>query len=210
MGILRKSLPLVGLGCVFSAAHAQFAFSNISATYSMTPSSGTINWIVNQNASAMTIDFTGNAPPFKVGDSTGFSTGTSTITYNVTSTAAITSVDLTLEGDVELFGRVQYTEAVTSGANNLGSLSGSVLGSSYSGGTDGAFTRVLHLNFSQSATSFSVSQTLASDINGQGLPSTSVALVGTVEQNFRAVPEPASIACLAFGLGALVRLRRKR
>ena len=206
---LRIIVPSALIGLV-AGAHAQFNFSSVSATYSLTPGSGTIDWIVNPDTAGMTIDFTQNAPAFKVGGSTTFSSGSSAITYNVTSPVEITSVDLTLQGDVENLGEIQYAESVASGSSNLGSISGLIQGASYAGGVNGAFTDVLHLGFSQPVTSFSVTQTLASDLNGQSAPSSSVALAGTVEQNFNAaVPEPASLAGLALGAAAFVK-RRKR
>jgi len=206
---LRSLLPIAALS-VTAAAHAQFSFSNINATYAMNPDSGTIPWIVTPDTSAMTIDFTQNAPAFKVGDSTRFLYGVSVITYDVTSPVAIESVDLTLQGDVEQYGEIQYGEGISSGANSLGSVTGLLQGSSYAGGLDGAFTKTVHLDFSQSVTSFSVTQTLASDIGNETVPSASLALVGTVEQNFNPVPEPATLSVLGVGALALLRRRMRR
>jgi len=199
-------MTLIGLA---AGAQAQFSFNNVSATYSMNPDSGTINWIVTPDPAAMTIDFTQNAPAFKVGDSTNFLYGTSAITYDVTSSAPITSVVLTLQGDVEQYGEITTLEQVTSSGTSLGSVSDTIQGSSYSGGVDGAFTKVYHLDFSQAVTSFSVSQVMGSDIGDQSTPSSSLALVGTVEQNFTAVPEPVSLVGLALGAIAVVRRKRR-
>jgi hypothetical protein len=203
----RTILPIAAVAVFAVAAQAQTAYSNINATYTLNPGGSTFNWIVSQNVPPMTIDFTQNAPAFKVGDTTGFSGGTSTITYDVTSSIAITGVDLLLQGNVLDFGRIQWGASAATGAGSLGSISGSILGGSYALGSNGAFTNIYHLQFSQAVTSFSITETFGLDINGQSLPSTSVATLGTVENNF-AVPEPGSLAAL--GLGGLALLRRRR
>ena len=209
MKISRTLLPVALLVAGVVAAQAQTTYSSISATYTLNPGSVSTNWLVSQNNPPMTIDFLQNAPAFKVGDSTGFSTGSSTIQYNVSSTIAISGLDLILQGDVQRFGRIQWTSTAFSGAGGLGSMAAAILGSSYSGGADGAFTNIYHLEFAQAVTNFTVLQTFALDINGQSLPSTSVATLGLVENNFYpAVPEPAS--CAVLGIGALALLRRRR
>jgi hypothetical protein len=207
--ILRSAFP-IGLMTLVAGAHAQMVFSNVNASYTLNPGSVAANWFVFPDGAGMAIDFTQNAPAFKVGDSTSFSTGSSTITYDVTSPIAITSIDLTIQGQVEDFGEILFGEDVTVGATNIGSTSGSIQGASYSGGTNGAFTKLVHLDFSQAVTAFSVSQTMASDINNQNLPSSSIALVGTVEQNFSPVPEPTTFVGLGLGAAALLRRKRKK
>lgn len=204
----RTIAPVALLAALAVGAYAQTTYSNVNAAYNLTPGVGPINWIVTQNVPPMTIDFTQNAPAFKVGDSTGFSAGNSTITYDVTSAVAITSMDLLLQGNVQDFGRIQWEASATGGAGSLGTISGSILGASYTGGANGAFTNVYHLEFSQAVTSFSISETFGLDVNEQTLPTTSIATLGTVENNFAAVPEPASMAIL--GMGALALLRRRR
>lgn len=205
---LRTVLPVI-VGGACAVANAQVTFSNISATYSLTPGSGTINWIVNGNGPAMTIDFMQNAPAFKVGDSTTFSTGTSRITFDVTSAVPIFGIDLLIQGNVQDFGRVQFSESASDGSGALGSVSSSVLGASWAGGVNGAFTNTYHIAFNRGVTSFSVVKGFDLDINGQGLPSSSVAGVSLVEQNMSPVPEPASLAALGFGAAALLRRRRR-
>lgn len=204
----RIVLPLAALAAFAVAAQAQTTFSNVNATYSLNPSGGPFNWIVTPNLPPMTIDFTQNAPAFKVGDSTGFSDGTSTITYDVTSSVAISSMDLVLQGNVQDFGRIQWEASAATGSGSLGAMAASILGGSYTNGANGAFTAVYHFQFSQAVTSFSFSETFNLDVNGQSLPTTSVATLGTVENNFNPVPEPASLAAL--GLGGLALLRRRR
>jgi hypothetical protein len=201
----------VAFCAVCGLAQAQIAFSSVVANYTLNPGAITKNWLVTPNIPSLTIDFTQNAPPFKVGASTGFSTGSSSINYNVVynSPFPLISMDLVLQGDVEGFGRIVVGETITS-VGTIGSLSDTILGASWGGsGVDGAFTKVYHVTFSTPVNSFSVSQTLTSDINGQSLPSGSLALVAIDEHNYlAAVPEPASLSCLA--LGALALLRRRR
>jgi len=203
---LRAALSLALIGA-FGLAGAQVNFSNISATYSMNAGSGTIDWIVNADGTAMTVDFTQNAPAFKVGDSTTFTDGTSRITYDVSGNTPISGIDLLIQGDVEDFGRIDFTESASDAGGSLGSIGDSILGASYSGGANGAFSNVYHLAFSQAVTTFSVTKTFSMDINQESLPSSSLALVGTVEQDLTPVPEPASLAAL--GIGALALLRRR-
>ena len=205
-----RNLLSLALCATAAAASAQISLSSISANYTLNPGATTLAWFNFVDSAGLSVDFTQNAPAFRVGASTTFSTGSSTITYNVTSVSAIGSVDLVLQGDVENFGRIQFSESATASSNSIGSISGSILGASYSGGANGAFTNIYHLNFSQAVTSFSMSETMSEDINGQSLPSASLAVVGTVEQDFAAaVPEPASMVGLALGAIALIRRRRK-
>lgn len=206
---LRRLLPLALMAC-FGVAQAQFVFSG-SASYSMNPNSGTINWLVNQDTVNGTIDFTQNAPAFKVGGSTQFVSGLSTITYNVTSTAPIWGGVFVFQGDVELAGEINIYDTATSGANTLATSFARYTGSSYAGGVDGAFTHVVTLGFNQAVTSFSISEQIAIDDSNNNPPTASLAMVGTVEHNFSTtpVPEPASIAGLALGAVALLRRKRK-
>jgi hypothetical protein len=206
---LRSLLPLA-LCAAFGVAHAQVTFSNINATYSMNPSSGTINWLVFPQGPTGMIDFTQNAPAFRVGSSTLFTDGASRITYDVTSATALNGFDILIQGDVENFGLVNYSIIASTGSGNIGTVSDAVLGASYTGGVNGAFTKTYHLTFTQAVTSFSITHLSNIDINGQSVPSTSLALIGTIEHNFTSVPEPATMIGLALGASAMLRRRRRK
>jgi hypothetical protein len=151
------------LGAVVQAANAQASFSVVAAYYTL-DASGPFNFTVNSNSAAMTIDFLPGAPAFKVGDSTEFGSGVGTIIYTVTSQIPIGGIDMTIQGDVEQWGELNWTETAEFGNINLGSISGFKKGSSYSGGADGAFTQTAHLNFSQPVFSFKVKKTFDIDI----------------------------------------------
>jgi len=197
------------MGAVIQAANAQVTFNVVAAYYTL-DAAGPFNFNVNTNSSAGTIDFLPTAPAFKVGDSTSFGSGVATIIYNVTSDVAMNGIDLTLQGDVQQWGEVNWTETAEVGNTNLGSVSGSWKGSSWSGGTDGAFTQTAHLSFNQPVFSFKVKKTFDIDIAANRPPSESVANVSLVEQNMTPVPEPSIMIGLGAGIAALLAKRRKK
>lgn len=196
------------LACAAIAAQAQVTYSNISANYTLNPAGGTFSWSAFPAGPSQTIDFVGASPAFKIGAGTGFSTGTASISYDVTPTLSIGSIVMILQGNVADFGRINYTTTITQGSNTLMTISGQILGDAYTGGTDGAFTTPLTAAFVPTTQPFTVTNTFTLDINGQSLPSSSLATLSIVEQNLRPVPEPASLAAL--GLGAIAILRRRR
>lgn len=198
---------IAGSAAVIQAAYGQATFNVVNAYYTLN-SSGPFAFNVTPNTTTMTIDFVPTAPAFKVGDSTGFSSGVATIIYTVSSAVPIYGIDMLIQGDVQQWGEINWTETAESGNVNLGSINGSWKGSSYAGGVDGPFTQLAHLTFSQGVTEFKVKKTFDIDIAGQTLPSDSIATVGLIEQNMTPVPEPASL--IAMGVGALALLRRRR
>lgn len=190
------------------AANAQFVFSLESASYTLN-GSGPFNFNFIPDGINGKVDFIPVVPTFKVGDSTGFSSGVATIIYSVTSVAPVTGIDLVLQGDVELFGEINWTETAEVGTTNLGIINGAKKGSSI-GGVDGAFTQLAHLQFSQAVTSFKVKKTFDMDISGQTIPSPSIAGIGLIEQNMTTVPEPTTIVGIGLGISALLARRRKK
>lgn len=206
---LSRLVLLVGLGGIVHLASAQANFSLVAGYYTL-DSSGPFSFNYIPNSSAMTVDFTATAPSFEVGDSTTFGSGVGTIIYTVTTNIPIIGIDLTLQGNVQQWGQVNWTETAETGNVNLGSINGSWKGSSYSGGIDGAFTQTAHLTFSQAVQSFKVKKTFAIDIGANRPPSQSVAQVSLIEQNMDPVPEPASLIGLALGASALIIKRRRK
>lgn len=203
-------LAVIALGAVAApAAFAQFTFSVVTASYSL-QGGGVVNFSAFPNNTTGQIDFVPGNPAFKVGDSTGFPSGTAAIIYNVTSTVAVTGIDLIFQGQVFDFGHIEFTEFAEDSIGSLGSISGSVRGASFSGGANGSYTQTMTLNFSRPVFSFKVKKTFDMDISNQTLPSSSIASIGLIEQNMRTVPEPASMAALALGIGAIAARRRKR
>jgi hypothetical protein len=188
---------------------AQAVFTPVTAYYTL-DSSGPFNFTFIPNGPAMTVSIIPTAPAFKVGDSTPFGTGTGEIIYNVLSQRPITGIDLVLQGNVNLFGEVNWTETAEDGAGNLGSIVGSWRGSSYAGGVDGGFTQTARLNFNHAVTAFTVKKSFFIDIGANRPPSPSVAEISLIEQNLVPVPEPGTIAGLVLGAGALLARRRKK
>lgn len=209
MNNLNRLALVASIGVFAQVAQAQANFTLETAYYTL-DSSGPFAFNYFPDSTNMRVDFTSTAPAFKVGDSTQFGSGAGTIIYTVTTQTPIMGLDMVIQGDVEFWGKVNWTETVESGTDILGIMSGTDRGSSYSGGADGAFTDVQHLDFSRAVTSFKVKKTFDIDIAANRPPSDSVAMVNLIEQNLDPVPEPVSIVGLAMGGLVLVARRRKK
>jgi len=203
-------LALVGLAfTAVQSALAQATFTPVVARYTL-DSTGPYNFTFVPNSANMTVDIFPVAPAFKVGDSTPYSSGTGLIIYDVTSTIPIMGIDLVVQGQVNEWGQVNFTELAEDSSGVIGIVNGSIKGSMHAGGTDGAFSRVVRLNFDRAVTNFRVKKMFDIDLAGQMTPSVSIAAVSLVEQNLVPVPEPATLLGLAAGASALVASRRRR
>ncbi|HWP30912.1 MAG TPA: PEP-CTERM sorting domain-containing protein [Fimbriimonadales bacterium] len=156
------------------------------------------------------INFYAGKVPVTVGDNTGFSAATVTILYEVDSSACYPVSDLimVLTGGVWDKGRIFWNEVVEDLSGNvLASADGQILGGGYDGGQDGPFTLVETLHFDHPVEAYKVKKSFFLDIDGDTLPTPSIASLGHIEQN--AVPEPATITALSCGIIALLRRRKK-
>ncbi len=157
------------------------------------------------------IVFETGSVPVIVGDSTPHAAATVTIIYEVDATQAfpVSQVTATIQGSVVDFGRIQWSEIVeTLGGQLIDQVSGSVLGASYPGGSNGSFLITPVLNISPALTQYRVKKIFTLDIDGAQLPTNSLASLGFVEQH--AVPEPLTWLGLAGGVAWLIRRRRTR
>jgi len=199
---------------VFSFAAAAFAQGFVydvleSHVSFLPPYDADIPWKVDGFCDSQ-INFFAGKIPVTVGDNTGFSAATVTILYEVDSSDCypVSDLILVLTGAVWDKGRVFWTEVVEDlNGNVLATSDGSILGGGYSGGHDGPFTLVHTLNFDHPVEAYKVKKSFFLDIAGDSLPTPSIAALGHIEQN--AVPEPATITALSFGILALLRKRKK-
>lgn len=210
---MKTTLRLASLAAVFLGAHAANAAFIINVTTSSVtfqPSGSTVNVPFSitgpQNEHQ---NFLAGSVPVTIGASTTNTGAAVTIDYNVDGTAAypVTAVGLVFTGLVVDWGRIAWSETIKDSSNvTVGSASGTVLGGNYTGGANGAFNVSQNIVLNSAQTIFSVHKSFILDLNGQQLPTTSTAALGTIEQNL--VPEPASF--LAIGAGVAVLALRRR
>lgn len=212
MNRLSKLGALTAFLLAGSFAQANFIYNVIISNVAFMPSgtNATIPWFVSGPLNSH-IDFVPGAVPVIVGDNTPHVAAQVTIIYEVDSTNAfpVNEIGLVITGAVVEWGRILWTEVIEDMLGNVvGSASGQFLGSEYPGGSDGAFNFSTSVLMSQSLTRYKVKKNFYLDIDGEPLPSTSLASLGIIEQN--AVPEPATLAILGLGVAALAARRRMK
>ncbi len=192
------------------ASQAAFIINVTTSTYAFTPSgSGNVPFAIS-GAQNEFINFNPGAIPVTVGDSTGHTTATVNIIYDVDGTNAfpLSAMNLVFTGTVNQKGRIFWTELIENTSGQIvASASGSKLGSSYSGGSDGAFNFQTAIAVNPSLSRFIVKKTFFLDIGNDTLPTSSLASLGTIQQGF--VPEPGTFIALGAGL-SLIALRLRR
>ena len=184
------------------AAHADLTYSNIDATITFEDNSVS-NLNVLQSGNSLT--FTAGSDLMYVDNVSGPHTfATINISYDATSNSdPINELNLLFTGATGGNGAVDYNEQVFDMSQVLlSSVSGTKSG-------DAAFIQSDDLTF-EGQTAYHVEKTFILRLGPLplGVPTTSFASIGLIEQN--AVPEPASMGALAIGaLGLLARRRRK-
>lgn len=211
MSRLKTVLGVALAVAISGAANANFSYNIIQSDIMFQPSGSVVNVpFVSGGPENNYVDHLTGVAGALVGDGSGNSSAVVTIIYDVNTNGKgpVNQLNLTILGAVFEFGRIYWSDVVMDMNNNVVlNASGSFLGSSYQGGSDGAIV------FNQSYTfaplhQFRVVKTFELDINNMPLPSASIAALTLVEQNW--VPEPASMIALSAGLAGLVLRRRRK
>lgn len=205
---LLAFLVLSAWGAVQASASILYNVLTSEVAFSPSNTVHPVPYTITGPLNSVIIFETGSVPVI-VGDATPNAAATVTIVYEVNATQAfpVSQITATIQGSVVDFGRIQWTEIVeTLGGQLVDQVSGAVLGASYPGGSNGPFLITPVLNISPPLTQYRVKKIFTLDIDGAQLPTNSLASLGFVEQH--AVPEPATLLCLAGGIALLIRRRR--
>jgi hypothetical protein len=210
MSRLKTVLGVALAVALCGASHAAFSYNIIQSDITFQPSGNVANVpFVSGGPQNNHVDHLTGVAGALVGDGSGNDSAVVTIIYDVnTNGGPANQLNLTILGAVFESGRIAWIKEVFDmNGNSLLSISGAFLGSSYGGGSDGAIVFNQSYGFSP-VTQFKVVETFTLDINNQPLPSSSIAALTLVEQNW--VPEPASMIALSAGLAGLVLRRRRK
>lgn len=206
-----KGITLLGFLLLVSPAASQsFDYNVLESHVSFIPQADAdIAWSIGGDCDN-TITFHAEDVPVTVGDDTKFSAATVTILYEVNSSECypVELIQMSLTGTVADQGRIFWSEVVEDlNGNVLGSGEGSILGSFYSGGSDGDFSITTSIALSSPVTHYKVKKSFFLDIAGDPPPSDSVAALYHIEQT--GVPEPATLASLCAGIALFLKRKMK-
>ncbi len=209
---MKNTIRFAALAAILYGAHAAqaaFIINVTNSTVTFQPSGGgniPFNFTGSQNEHQ---NFNAGAVPVTIGASTTNTIALVNIDYNVDGTNAypVTAINLVFTGLVVDWGRISWSETIRDSSNNVvGSASGTVLGGNYTGGANGAFNISRTITLSSAQTIFSVHKSFDMDLNGQQLPTSSTAALGTIEQTL--VPEPGTFLAIGAGIATLALRRR--
>lgn len=211
---MKKGLKvgsLLGTVLLAGAAYSQIVYSNVTATVAYTPSGGgNIGFGTSGPGNNMISFITGN--PVQVGGNTTNTSGIVNIIYEASSPGfPIAAIVMDIMGSVTDFGRITWTETIEDldqNAQIIGFSSGMFLGASYTGGANGNISFSNSIPLSHASSHIKVKKTFTLDVGGQPPPSSTQASLTLIKQTL--VPEPATFAALALGLGALVARQRRK
>ncbi|HWP30913.1 MAG TPA: PEP-CTERM sorting domain-containing protein [Fimbriimonadales bacterium] len=206
-----KRITLLGFLLLVTPAISQsFNYNVLESHVSFIPQADAdISWTIGGDCDN-TITFHAEDVPVTVGDDTKFSAATVTILYEVDSSECypVEMIQMSLTGTVADQGRILWAEVVEDlNGNVLGTGTGSILGSFYSGGSDGDFSINTSIALSSPVSHYKVKKSFFLDIAGDPPPSDSVAALYHIEQT--GVPEPATIASFGIGIALLFKRRKK-